>query len=144
MSENENPDLKSANVSPSAATGADPSNAMAAGASESAVLKPIKSFLFLLPLAMGAAVYAGVEIGNGEVSQYRAATLEQNTAKARVLRVKQDVPPGAVVTADMFTVQDTFANRMEPHMISKPNAALGKKLKYGLSAGQVIVNEDLE
>lgn len=119
-------------------------NSIAAGAPESAVLKPIKAFLFLLPLAMGAAWYAGGEIANGEVSQYRAANLEQNTAKATVLRVRQDVPPGAVVTASMLSVQDTFANRSESHMVSKLGDAVGKKVKYGLAVGQVLVNEDLE
>lgn len=125
-------------------TGMKSENTIAAGAPESAVLKPIKAFLFLLPLAMGAAWYAGGEIANGEVSQYRAANLEQNTAKATVLRVRQDVPPGAVVTADMLNVQDTFANRSESHMVSKLADAVGKKVKYGLSVGQVLVNEDLE
>lgn len=125
-------------------TGMKSETSIAAGASESAVLKPIKALLFLLPLAMGAAWYAGGEIANGEVSQYRAANLEQNTAKATVLRVRQDVPPGAVVEADMLSVQDTFANRSEPHMVSKLGDAVGKKVKYGLSVGQVLVNEDLE
>jgi hypothetical protein len=62
-------------------TGKKSDNSIAAGAPESAVLKPIKALLFLLPLAMGAAWYAGGEIANGEISQYRAANLEQNTAE---------------------------------------------------------------
>lgn len=112
-------------------------------ASNNAV-RPIKLFLFLVPVAMGAAWYAGTEIGNGEVSQYRAATLEQNTAKFKVLRVKRDVPPGVVISGDLVDVQDAFANRVEADMVTKLEDVLNKKTKYGLCAGQVVVKNDVE
>lgn len=111
---------------------------------QSADLKPILSFLFLLPVAMAAAWWAGGEIANGEVSQYRASTLEQNTAKSKVLRVKLDVPPQSVITAEMLEVKETFQNRSEPDQVTDPAQAVGRKARYGLSLGQVLVENDLQ
>lgn len=111
---------------------------------QSASLKPIKAFLYLLPVAMAAAWWAGGEIANGEVAQARIASLEQNTAKARVLRVKADVPPQTVISADMVEVKEIFLNRSESDQITDLAQALGKKARLGLSQGQVLVKDDLQ
>ena len=107
-------------------------------------LRPIKNFLFLIPIAMGAGYYAGNEIAVGEVAMHKAEKLEVNTARDIVVRVLQDVPPNTVIDATMVQKQDAFQNRIEPDLVNSLDLVIGKKTKYGLAKGQCVVKEDLE
>ena len=106
-------------------------------------LKPIKYFLFLLPIAMGAGYYAGNEIAVSEVAMHRAEKLEANTAQGTIIRVLQDVPPNTVIESALVQEQKTFNNRIEPDLVNSINLVIGKKTKYGLSKGQLVVLDDL-
>lgn len=106
--------------------------------------RPIKLFLFLVPIAMGAGYYAGNEIATGEVALHKAESLERNTAQGKVVRVKKDVPPDVVIDAGLLEEQTVFANRIEPDLVRSLNEVVGKKSKFGLNKGQLVVNEDLK
>ena len=106
-------------------------------------LKPIKYFLFLVPIAMGAGYYAGTEIATSEVAMHRAEKLEANTAQGTVIRVLQDVPPDVVVDDSMVKAQSAFLNRIEPDLVNSIDLVIGKKSRYGLNKGQLVVNDDL-
>jgi hypothetical protein len=106
-------------------------------------LKPIKYFLFLVPIAMGAGYYAGSEIAVSEVAMHKAEKLEANTAQGTVIRVLQDVPPDVVVDGAMINAQSTFHNRIEPDLVNSIDLVIGKKTKFGLNKGQLVVKDDL-
>jgi flagella basal body P-ring formation protein FlgA len=103
-------------------------------------LAPLFKFLLLCPIGFGAAFWCGGEIAKGEISMGK---LEEMTAKAQCLKVKQDVAPGVPLTADLFEVTSIFANRSIAEMESSPQAVAGKKARYGLVKGQVLVHADL-
>lgn len=106
-------------------------------------LKPIKYFLFLLPIAMGAGYYAGNEIAVSEVAMHKAEKLEANTAQGTVIRVLRDMPPDTVIDATLVQEQKAFNNRIEPDLVNSIDLVVGKKTKYGLSRGQMVVRDDL-
>lgn len=106
-------------------------------------LKPIKYFLFLLPIAMGAGYYAGNEIAVSEVAMHKAEKLEVNTAQGTVVRVLQDVPPNTVLNSAVLQEQKAFNNRIEPDLVNSSDLVVGKKTKFGLNKGQLVVLDDL-
>jgi flagella basal body P-ring formation protein FlgA len=106
-------------------------------------LKPIKYFLFLLPIAMAAGYYAGNEIAVSEVAMHKAEKLEANTAQGTVIRVLQDVPPETVIDVAVVQEQKAFSNRIEPDLVNSLSGVVGNKTKYGLSKGQLVVRDDL-
>lgn len=107
-------------------------------------LKPIKYLLFTVPLAMAAGCYAGNEIATQEVAQHRTETLEKNTAQDKLVVVKKDVPPDTVISTDMLELHQAFANRIEPNLVRSFDLVVGKKTKFGLNKGQVVVTDDLK
>ncbi|CAN5153096.1 hypothetical protein BH11CYA1_BH11CYA1_16880 [soil metagenome] len=107
-------------------------------------LKPIKNFLFLIPIAMGAGYYAGNEIAVGEVAMHKAEKLEIDTAQGAVVKVLQNVPPNVVINATMVQKQEAFRNRLEPDLVNSVDLVIGKKTRFGLMKGQCVVNDDLE
>jgi flagella basal body P-ring formation protein FlgA len=109
-----------------------------------ASLKPIKYFLFLVPIAMGAGYYAGNEIAIGEVAMHKAEKLESNTAQGTIVKVLDDVPSNTVIVPSMVQAQTAFNNRIEPDLVTSIDLVVGKKTKFGLNKGQFVVKEDLE
>ncbi|MBP9089838.1 SAF domain-containing protein [bacterium] len=106
-------------------------------------LKPIKYFLFLIPIAMGAGYYAGNEIAVSEVAMHKAEKLEVNTAQGTVVRVLQNVPPNTVIDSAMLQEQKAFSNRIEPDLVNSGDLVVGKRTKFGLNKGQLVVVDDL-
>ncbi len=106
-------------------------------------LKPIKYFLFLIPIAMGAGYYAGNEIAVSEVAMHKAEKLEVNTAQGTVVRVLQNVPPNTVIHSAMLQEQKAFSNRIEPDLVNSGDLVVGKRTKSGLNKGQLVVVDDL-
>ena len=92
---------------------------------------------------MGAGYYAGHEIAVAEVAMNKAEKLEINTAQGTVIRVLRDVPPNTVIDSALLQEQKTFSNRIEPDLVNSIDLVVGKKTKYGLSKGQLVVSDDL-
>jgi flagella basal body P-ring formation protein FlgA len=57
--------------------------------------------------------------------------------------VLRDVPPDVVVDSAMVNAQSTFHNRIEPDLVNSIDLVIGKKTKYGLNKGQLVVKDDL-
>ncbi len=109
-----------------------------------AATRPIKFFLFLVPIAMAAGYYAGNEIGAGEVAMHKTESLEANTAQGSVVMVIKDVPPDTVIDAAVLEERKVFANRIESDLITGADKVVGKKSKFGLNKGQCVVADDLK
>jgi hypothetical protein len=43
----------------------------------------------------------------------------------------------------MVNAQSTFHNRIEPDLVNSIDLVIGKKTKYGLNKGQLVVKDDL-
>jgi hypothetical protein len=97
--------------------------------------------LLICAVMFAGAVWGGGEIARGEIAQQ---DLDSITAKGHLVKAKRFVPPGVVVTAEMVQEVEAYANRVEPYCLNRAAAAIGKKTKFGLEAGQVLVVKDLE
>lgn len=93
---------------------------------------------------MAAGCYAGNEIATQEVAQYRAETLDKNTAQDKLVMVKKDVPPDTVITAAMVEPCQAFSNRIEADLVTSLADVVGKKTKFGLNKGQMVSRADLK
>ncbi|MBN8660780.1 MAG: SAF domain-containing protein [Candidatus Obscuribacter phosphatis] len=113
--------------------------------------KPFALYMLLLPFMASSGFLAGKEIAQGE---YNSQKMEKISKQVRVVKLKVDVPPAVVLTeavvmpaqkADVvFEEVDIFANRAIGDEVTSLKSIVGKKTKYGLNKGQVLVQRDLE
>lgn len=113
--------------------------------------KPFALYMLLLPFMASSGFLAGKEIAQGE---YNSQKMEKISKQVRVVKLKVDVPPAVVLTeavvmpaqkADVvFEEVDMFANRAIGDEVTSLKSIVGKKTKYGLNKGQVLVQRDLE
>jgi hypothetical protein len=126
--------------SPGEKTG-DGKTADGTNASSTFVKVPLLWTVIVAICMFGAALWGGGEIARGEIAQQQ---LDLITAKGRVVKAKITVPPGAVVTAEMVEEVDAYANRVEPYCLNRAALVIGKKTRYGLESGQVVIVKDLQ
>ncbi|MBX9939210.1 MAG: SAF domain-containing protein [Candidatus Obscuribacterales bacterium] len=117
----------------------------------SKIYKPFALYMLLLPFMASSGFLAGKEIAQGE---YNSQKMEKISKQVRVVKLKVAVPPGVVLTeaivspaqkADVvFEEVDIFANRSIGDEVESLKSIIGKKTKYGLNKGQVLVQRDLE
>ena len=126
-------------------------NELGAAAVKAKTYKPFALYMLLLPFMASSGFLAGKEIAQGE---YNSQKMEKISKQVRVVKLKVDVPPAVVLTeaivmpaqkADVvFEEVDMFANRAIGDEVTSLKSIVGRKTKYGLNKGQVLVQRDLE
>jgi hypothetical protein len=126
-------------------------NEQGAASVKAKTYKPFALYMLLLPFMASSGFLAGKEIAQGE---YNSQKMEKISKQVRVVKLKVDVPPAVVLTeavvmpaqkADVvFEEVDIFANRAIGDEVTSLKSIVGKKTKYGLNKGQVLVQRDLE
>ncbi|MCA0315524.1 MAG: SAF domain-containing protein [Candidatus Melainabacteria bacterium] len=122
-----------------------------AAAVKAKTYKPFALYMLLLPFMASSGFLAGKEIAQGE---YNSQKMEKISKQVRVVKLKVDVPPAVVLTeaivmpaqkADVvFEEVDIFVNRAIGDEVTSLKSIVGRKTKYGLNKGQVLVQRDLE
>ncbi|TXI95478.1 MAG: hypothetical protein E6Q34_02990 [Burkholderiaceae bacterium] len=126
-------------------------NELGAAAVKAKTYKPFALYMLLLPFMASSGFLAGKEIAQGE---YNSQKMEKISKQVRVVKLKVDVPPAVVLTeavvmpaqkADVvFEEVDIFVNRAIGDEVTSLKSIVGRKTKYGLNKGQVLVQRDLE
>lgn len=126
-------------------------NELGAAAVKAKTYKPFALYMLLLPFMASSGFLAGKEIAQGE---YNSQKMEKISKQVRVVKLKVDVPPAVVLTeavvmpaqkADVvFEEVDIFVNRAIGDEVTSLKSIVGKKTKYGLNKGQILVQRDLE